>query len=137
MPGHPYLVFVALLFAAGCAHGEGELYGSYEAHDMGLNDFTPPVTLSLQRSHRYRFCVGQTCSVGRWSVQRQDQSHGRLTLVGAPLEKWMRDFNIAAAHSEDPRWLDILDGSVETDYDIVFGSTSITLGSGDAAFVKR
>lgn len=105
---------------------------------MGLTEFTPPVTLNLDRSHRYRFCIGQACSVGRWSIQQQDQGgHGRIMLVGPALEKWMRDFNIAAYRSDDSRWLDPLDGSIEVDYDILLGSTSITLGAGDAAFVKR
>lgn len=127
-----------LALASGCAHGESALHGSYVAHDTGLDEFRPPVTLVLAPSHRFRFCVGTTCSSGRWSVQQVAQNgHGRIVLNGTEVEKWMRDFNISAYHSGNPEWLDVLDGSAEADYDVVLGMTSITLGAGDAAFVKR
>ena len=131
-------ITVSLLAATGCVHGQQTLYGAYEAQDMGLNAFTPPVTLALYKTHRYRFCVGRTCSTGHWSVLAQDRDgHGRMTLVGPELEKWLRDFNAAANHSDDPKWLDTLDGSTDVDYDVGLSKTSITLGAGDAAFVKE
>lgn len=136
---HALIAGAVLPLLAGCVHGDGTLFGSYVAHDMGLDEFRPAVTLVLDRSRHYRFCEGTRCFVGSWSTEQPiaHDGHGRITFHGVAIEKWLRDFNIAASHSNDPRWLDPVDGTVDLDVDIDGGVAPITLGAGDAAFVKR
>lgn len=130
---------VLMACPGGCVHGDDTLFGSYVAHDMGLDEFRPAVTLVLDKSRRYRFCEGTRCSAGSWSMEQPiaRDGHGRITFHGVELEKWLRDFNTAAFHSNDPGWLDEVDGRIDLDVDIDQGVASITLGAGDAAFVKQ
>lgn len=127
----------AAALLAGCAHGERALYGAYVAHDMGLEHFDPPVTLTLAQSHRYRFCVGQRCDEGRWFIRRYGDAGNRLVFQGRGLEAWMRAFLAKSygpasfpqgAHPQ---------GEIETDFGAGPMGTQITLGAGDAAFVKE
>jgi hypothetical protein len=126
------LAIVAWL--SGCAHGENALYGSYVAQDMAMGEFKPPVTLTLDRSRRFRFCVGERCAPGRWFVRNYGSAGDRLVLVGPELEAWMRAF-LARSYGDDA--LAKSYGEIETDFSAGPIGAEITLGAGDAAFVKR
>lgn len=129
------IVLASFAFSlAGCAHGEKALYGSYVAHDMALEHFNPPVTLTLARSHQYRFCVGERCSGGRWFVRNYGTAGDRLVLIGPELETWMKAF-LARSYSDDA--LAKTYGEIETDFAAGPIGAEITLGAGDAAFVKE
>lgn len=132
-----FAVMVAAL-TAGCVRDKGGLDGSYVAIDMGFKEITPPVTLALARSHRYRFCVAQDCAVGRWSAERPVvDGHGRITITGPAFERWWRAFSVAAYHSDTFDRQRGAQGAVDLDYDQTLRATFITLGAGDAAFVRR
>lgn len=122
---------------AGCAVGERALYGSYVAYDMGMDAFQPPVTLVLDRSHRFRFCAGERCARGRWFVRHYGSAGDRLVLVGPEPEAWIRAF-LRGSYGPDAfpdPWP--AQGEIESDFSAGPIGAEITLGAGDAAFVKR
>lgn len=138
MSGRPLLAVASLTaLLAGCAHGDRGLYGSYVAHDMALEHFQPPVTLTLARSHQYRFCVGQQCSEGRWFIRRYGDAGSRMVFTGREFETWMRTFLVTSYGNEAFPQGTRRQGEIETDYGDGPIGMQITLGAGDAAFVKE
>jgi hypothetical protein len=136
LPSH--LVLSALLLLSGCAHHAGSPDGSYAAYDAGLNMINPPVTLKVARSHRYRFCQAGRCVMDRWRLEEPPTNGGgRIAFQGRELEA----FVIALARKEfgpDKTWEQRgVQGSIELDYGTGPLGQQITLGTGDAAFVKQ
>lgn len=138
MMGARLLAVMPALLLAGCVHGTQALYGSYVAHGTGGEDLTPPVTLELSRPDRYRFCNGARCTVGRFRLfHLSNPSDGRITFVGPAVE----DFSLELAHGTfGESAVDRQRGrrnAIELDYRVGPVGAEITLGAGDAAFVKR
>ncbi|WP_419807750.1 hypothetical protein [Sphingomonas sp.] len=123
----------------GCAvNGERAVPGTYVAHDMGLTAIEPPVTLMIAPSHRYRFCQGTRCAAGSWSYRYFPEAQkGRLTIVGPEFETWSLAFLTAAYGNSEVLRQRGIQGSVDMDFDTGPGQTSITIGAGDAAFVRQ
>lgn len=129
---------LASVLLQGCATGTAALYGHYVARDPGYREFDPAVTLDLSRPDRYRFCTGAGCATGTFSTRfLSDPRDGRITFDGPSIENFSLNLNRSIfGESEAERQRGRLN-AIEMDYRIGLISTEITLGAGDAAFVKR
>lgn len=129
---------LALSLCASCAHGVDALYGSYVAHDAGYQEFSPPVTLRLTRPDRYRFCTGSGCSTGRFSIWTDKQANdGRITFHGSSVEDFALNLTRTTFGESEVDRQRGKQGLIEVDYRIGIMGAEITLGTGDAAFVKE
>lgn len=130
------LLPIALLTA--CVHREGTPYGSYTAYDMGLDRITPPVTLTVARSHRYRFCDAGRCVTGKWDFEElPTNGAGRIAFQGRVMEAFVIAFCIKAYGPDDFFKQRGVQGSIELDFSPGPLGQQITLGAGDAAFVRE
>lgn len=129
---------LALALLQACATASGRLYGHYVAHDAGYDSFTPPVTLDLTRPNHYRFCNGARCATGKFSLfHLSDPKDGRITFHGPSVEDFSLQLSRSTfGESEADRQRGRLN-VIELDYRIGLLGAEITLGAGDAAFVKR
>lgn len=122
----------------GCIHAETGPYGSYAAYDPGLDPITPPVTLEVARSHRYTFCEAGRCVTGTWRFEElPTNGGGRIAFKGREIEA----FVVALAVKEFGPDKLFEQRGVQKSIELDFGpgplGPQITLGTGDAAFVKR
>lgn len=127
-----------VLLLSGCAPkslgGQAALYGSYAMQGPAM-EAVPAVTLKIERS-RYTFCRPAGCAAGKWTARPENACDGRITFAGPELEAFARD--LATASGPDPVWTQRgLWKEIEMDYNACQARARITLGTGDAAFVKR
>lgn len=128
----------AFLLCTSCAHEVDALYGSYVAHNAAYEEFSPPVTLQLTRPDRYRFCTGGGCSSGRFSIWTDKRANdGRITFHGNSVEDFALNLSRATFGESEVDRQRGKQGLIEVDYRIGMTGAEITLGAGDAAFVKR
>ena len=132
------LAGIALGLTSGCAHDRTTLYGSYVAYGPASDLAEPPVTLKLTRPDRYRFCNAGRCSTGRFTVLPVPaDDDGRITFEGPAVEAYARDLMLTPFGPGEADRQRGVQGSIDFSYSINSVGTQISLGAGDAAFVKR
>lgn len=132
------LLFAMTLSLAGCVRKDSarlNLYGSYAARGPDF-DAIPGVTLEIARPNHYTFCRAGRCAAGTWLVQREGACNGRITFKGPTVESFVRELDTASG--ADPFWKQRgMWNEIDLDYRVCPDDAWITLGTGDAAFVKR
>lgn len=134
----PALALAALLEATGCTTGRTALYGSYVAYGPASEVATPPVTLELTRPDRYRFCDAGRCTAGRFTLLPVPAAdNGRITFQGPAVEAYARSVSAAAFGPSEAERQRGVRGAIDLSYSTGPVGAQISLGAGDAAFVKR
>lgn len=134
------LPLLALVLATGgCAHRDDGLYGSYAiAGEAGGVQPPAPATLEITRPDRYRFCHAERCASGTFRLLPvPNAAEGRITLVGAAVETYVRSVSKAAYGESDIDRQRGTQGLVDLDYRTDGAGATIPLGVGDIAFVRR